>query len=73
VTSRAACSSRILGEDPVGDGPGVMMTSSFRVETLGPCRRPRLGRTPTEGVVDAEDAAAPFNCQDPSLQDRIIL
>ena len=27
----------------------------------------------TEGVVDAEGAAAPFNCQDPSLQDRIIL
>jgi hypothetical protein len=26
-----------------------------------------------EGVVDAEGAAAPFNCQDPSLQDRIIL
>jgi hypothetical protein len=27
----------------------------------------------TEGVFDAEGAAAPFNCQDPSLQDRIIL
>jgi hypothetical protein len=26
-----------------------------------------------EGVVDAEGAAAPFNCPDPSLQDRIIL
>jgi hypothetical protein len=26
-----------------------------------------------EGVVDAEGAAAPLNCQDPSLQDRIIL
>jgi hypothetical protein len=26
-----------------------------------------------EGVVGAEGAAAPFNCQDPSLQDRIIL
>jgi hypothetical protein len=26
-----------------------------------------------ECVVDAEGAAAPFNCQDPSLQDRIIL
>jgi hypothetical protein len=26
-----------------------------------------------EGVVDAEGAAAPFNYQDPSLQDRIIL
>jgi hypothetical protein len=45
VTSRAACSGRILGEDPGGDGPGVVMTSSFRVEILGPRRRPRLGRT----------------------------
>jgi hypothetical protein len=26
-----------------------------------------------EGVVDAEGAAAPFNCQDSSLQDRVIL
>jgi hypothetical protein len=26
-----------------------------------------------EGVVDAEGAAAPFNCQGPSLQDRVIL
>jgi hypothetical protein len=45
VIGRAACSSRILGENPGGDGPGVVMTSSFRVEILGPCRRPRLGRT----------------------------
>jgi hypothetical protein len=45
VTSRATCSSRILGGDPGGDGPGEMMTSSLRVETLGPRRRPRLGRT----------------------------
>jgi hypothetical protein len=45
VTSRAACLGRILGEDPGGDGPGVVMTSSFRVEILGPRRRPRLGRT----------------------------
>jgi hypothetical protein len=26
-----------------------------------------------EGVVDAEGVAAPFDCQDPSLQDQIIL
>jgi hypothetical protein len=45
VTSRAACSGRILGEDPGGDGPGVVMTLSFIVEILGPRRRPRLGRT----------------------------
>jgi hypothetical protein len=45
VTSRAARSGRILGEDPGGDGPGVAMTSSFGVEIFGPRRRPRLGRT----------------------------
>jgi hypothetical protein len=45
VTGRAACSDRILGEDPGGDGPGLAMTFSFRAETLGPRCRPRLGRT----------------------------
>jgi hypothetical protein len=45
VTGRAAGSGRILEEDPGGDGPGLVMTLSFRAETLGPCRRPRLGRT----------------------------
>jgi hypothetical protein len=28
---------------------------------------------PAEGVDDAEGATAPFNCQGPSLQDRVIL
>jgi hypothetical protein len=45
VTGRAARSGRILGEDPGGDGPGLVMTLSFRAETLGPRRRLRLGRT----------------------------
>ena len=45
MTGRADCSGRILGEDPGGDGPGLVMTLSFRAETLGPRRRPRLGRT----------------------------
>jgi hypothetical protein len=45
VTGRAACSGRIPGEDPDGDGPGAVMTSSFGVEVFGPRRRPRLGRT----------------------------
>jgi hypothetical protein len=44
VTGRAACSGRILGEDPGGDGLGLVMTLFFRAETLGPRRRPRLGR-----------------------------
>jgi hypothetical protein len=45
VTGRADCSGRIPGEDPGSDCPGVAMTSSIRVEILGPRRRPRLGRT----------------------------
>jgi hypothetical protein len=45
VTGRAACSGRILGEDPGGDGPGSVMTLSFSAETLGLRRCPRLGRT----------------------------
>jgi hypothetical protein len=45
VTGRAACSGRIPGENPSGDGPGVAVTSSFRVEIFGPRCRPRLGRT----------------------------
>jgi hypothetical protein len=44
VVSRPACLSRILGEDPGGDGLGLVMTSSFRVGIFGPRRRPRLGR-----------------------------
>jgi hypothetical protein len=45
VTGRAACSGRIRGEDPGGEGPGLVMTLSFRAETLGPRHRPRLDRT----------------------------
>ena len=45
ATGQAACSGQILGEDPGSDCPGVVMTSSFRAEILGPRRRPRLGRT----------------------------
>jgi hypothetical protein len=45
VIDRAACSGRILGEDPGDGGPGLVMTSSFRVEIFGLRRRPRLGRT----------------------------
>jgi hypothetical protein len=45
VAGRAVCSSRIPGEDPNGDGPGVVLMSSFGVGILRPRRRPRLGRT----------------------------
>jgi hypothetical protein len=37
--------SRIPGEDPGGDGPSMVLMSSFGVEILRPRRRPRLGRT----------------------------
>ena len=45
VTSRATCSGQIPREVPGSDCPGVAMTSSSRVEILGPRRRPRLGQT----------------------------
>ena len=45
MAGRAVCSSRIPGEDPGSDGPGVAMTSSFRLEIFGLHRRPRLGWT----------------------------
>jgi hypothetical protein len=45
VAGRALCSSRIPGEDPGDDGPGVVLMLSFRAEILRPRHRPRLGRT----------------------------
>jgi hypothetical protein len=42
----AVCLGRVPGGDPGGDGSGAMLTSSFEVEILQPCRRPRLGRIP---------------------------
>jgi hypothetical protein len=72
VAGRAACSGRILGEDPGGDGPGVVLMSSFRVGALRPW--PSEARSdPAEGVVDAEGAAAPFGCRRPSLQNQVVL
>jgi hypothetical protein len=71
VAGRAVCSGRIPGEDPDGDGPGAVLMSSFGVEILA---LPSEARSDfAEGVVDAEGAAAPFNCQGPSLHDRFIL
>ena len=50
-------------------GADVVLRSGD-LSTVSPSEaRPDLA----EGVVDAEGAAAPFNCQDPSLQDRVIL
>jgi hypothetical protein len=73
VTSRAACSGRILGEKPWRRWPGCgddIALQSGDPRTASPSEaRSDLA----EGVVDAEGAAAPFNCPNPSLQDRIIL
>jgi hypothetical protein len=52
-----------------GRGADVVLRSGDP-PTVSPSEaRPDLA----EGVVDAEGAAAPFNCQDPSLQGRVIL
>jgi hypothetical protein len=52
-----------------GHGADVVLRSGDP-PTVSPSEaRPDLA----EGVVDAEGAAAPFNCQDLSLHDRVIL
>ena len=52
-----------------GRGADVVLRSGDPPTTL-----PSEARSDfAEGVVDAEGAAAPFNCQGPSLQDRVIL
>jgi hypothetical protein len=48
VAGRAVYSGRVPGGDPGGDGPGAVLTSSFEVEILRPCCRPRLGQTPSK-------------------------
>jgi hypothetical protein len=72
VASRTACPSRILGEDPDGDGTGlddvVLQSGDLRTASPSEARSDFA-----EGVVDAEGAAALFKRQDPSLQDRIVL
>jgi hypothetical protein len=46
VADQAVCLGRVPGGDSGGDGPGAVLTSSFEVEILRPCRRPRPGRIP---------------------------
>jgi hypothetical protein len=53
----------------LGRGADVVLQSGDPPSASPSEARPDLA----EGVVDAEGAAAPFNCQYPSLQDRIIL
>jgi hypothetical protein len=52
-----------------GRGADVVLRSGDPPTASPSEARPGLA----EGVVDVEGAAAPFNCQDPSLQDRVIL
>jgi hypothetical protein len=60
------------GEDPGGDGPGVVLMSSFGVEILRPRCRPRLGRTSPKVGLTPRVLLLPLR-QGPSLQDRFIL
>jgi hypothetical protein len=69
VAGRAACSGRILEEDPGDDGPGVVLMSSFRAGDPQTASSSEARSDPAEGVVDAEGAATPFSCRRPSLQD----
>jgi hypothetical protein len=72
VAGRAVCSGRIPGEDTGGDGPGVVLMSSFGVEILRPRCHPRLGRTSPKVGLTPRVLLLPLH-QGPSLQDRFIL
>jgi hypothetical protein len=72
VAGRAVCSGRIPREDPGGDGPGVVLMSSFGVEILCPRCCPRLGRTSPKVGMTPRVLLLPLR-QGPSLQDRFIL
>jgi hypothetical protein len=72
VAGRGVCSGRIPEEDPGGDGPGAVPMSSFGVETLRPCCRPRLGRTLPKVELTPRVLLLPLRRR-LSLQDRFIL
>jgi hypothetical protein len=72
VAGRAVCSGRIPGEDTDGDGPGVVLMSSFGAEILRPRCRPRLGWTSPKVGLTPRVLLLPLR-QGPSLQDRFIL
>jgi hypothetical protein len=69
AAGRAVCSGRVPGGDPGGDGPGVVLTSSFRAEILRPCCRPRLGRTSPKVELTPRVLLLPLHRR-LSLQDR---
>jgi hypothetical protein len=72
VAGRAVCLGRIPGEDPGGDDPGAVLTSSFGVEILRPRCRPRLSRALPKVGLTPRVLLLPLR-QGPSLQDRFIL
>ena len=72
MAGRAVCSGRIPGEDPRGDGPGAVLTSSFGAEILRPCCRPRLGRTLPKVELTLRVPLLPLH-RGLSLQDRFTL
>jgi hypothetical protein len=66
VAGPAVCSGRVPGGDPSGDGPGAVLTSSFEVEILRPCRRPRPGRIPPEVELMPRVLLLPLLMSDPA-------
>jgi hypothetical protein len=72
VTGRAVCSSRTPGRDPGGDGPDVVLTSSFGAEILRLCCRSRLGRISPKVVLTSRVLLLPLH-RGLNLQDRFTL
>jgi hypothetical protein len=46
AAGQVVCLGQVPRGDPGGDGPGAVLTSSFEVEILRPCCRPRPGQIP---------------------------
>jgi hypothetical protein len=69
VAGRAVCSGRVPGEDPGGDGPDAVLTSSFGAEILRLCCCPRLGRTSPKVELTPRVLLLPLHRR-LSLQDR---
>jgi hypothetical protein len=55
-----------LEETPGDDGLGVVLTGSFEVEILRPCRCPRLGRTPPKVELVPRVLLLPLLMSDPA-------
>jgi hypothetical protein len=72
VTGRAVCSSRTSRGDPGGNGPSVVLTSSFGAEILRLCRHSRLGQTSSKVVLTSRVLLLPLH-RGPNLQDRFTL